>query len=193
VTFIYLVSAGPVEEDITESVETDLGRAFGFATRRIDPLEEPAYAYDPRRRQYASSLILGRLMGMIPRDAIRLLALTEKDLFIPVLSFIFGQAQLQGQVAIVSLARLRQEFYGLAPVKSLLRARAGKEAIHEVGHTLGLVHCPDRTCAMSLSTNIRQVDIKRMEFCSSCDILVRESAKMIQKKTAGSDCAEGKR
>jgi len=119
--------------------------------------------------------------GDDPRDAIRLLALTERISSFPT-QLHFRAGPIAGQVAIVSLARLRQEFYGLAPVKSLLRARAGKEAIHEVGHTLGLVHCPDRTCAMSLSTNIRQVDIKRMEFCSSCDILVRESAKMIQKR-----------
>ncbi len=192
-TFIYLVSAGRVEEDIIESVETALGRAFRIATRRIDPLEEPEYAHDPQRRQYASHLILGRLQGVLPRDAVRLLALTEKDLFVPILSFVFGQAQLQGQVAIISLARLRQEFYGLAPARSLLHMRAGKEALHEIGHTFGLVHCPDRTCAMSLSTNIRQVDGKKMEFCPGCEVLIRESTKMILKRSAGLDCAEGKR
>ncbi len=186
-TFLYLVSAGPVEDDIIESVETALGRAFGIATRRIEPLEVPAHAHDPQRSQYASHLILSRLLEVVPRDAVRLLALTEKDLFVPILSFVFGQAQLQGQVAIISLARLRQEFYGLTPTKSLLHTRAIKEALHEIGHTFGLVHCPDRTCAMSLSTNIRQVDGKKMEFCRSCEILVRESTRMILKGTAGSD------
>ena len=84
------------------------------------------------------------------------------------LSFLFGQAQLDGAAAIVSIARLRQEFYGLPGDEGLLLARARKEALHELGHTFGLVHCPDPLCAMSLSTSLPQVDAKRDEYCESC-------------------------
>ncbi len=70
-----------------------------------------------------------------------MLALTGRDLFVPVLTFVFGQAQLGGRVAVVSLARLRQEFYGMAPNGEILMERAVKEALHETGHTFGLVHC----------------------------------------------------
>ena len=93
-----------------------------------------------------------------------MLAVTDRDLFIPVLTFVYGHAQLGGRVAVVSLARLRQEFYGMAPNHELLLERAAKEALHESGHTFGLVHCADRSCAMSLATNIRQIDDRQAAF-----------------------------
>jgi archaemetzincin len=93
-----------------------------------------------------------------------LLAVTDRDLFVPVLTFVFGQAQLGGRSAVVSLARLRQEFYGLAAQSRVLLERAAKEALHETGHMFGLVHCADRSCAMSLATNVRQIDLKQAGF-----------------------------
>jgi archaemetzincin len=87
---------------------------------------------------------------------------------------VFGQAQLGGQVALISLARLRQEFYGMPQNRALFLGRALKEAVHELGHTFVLTHCPEGECPMSLSTNIRQVDGKRATFCASCAAAVRE-------------------
>jgi archaemetzincin len=184
VTFLYLVPVGPIEEGLLSSTAAALERTVGLASRRMSALEDPDYAFDPKRNQFASSTILTRLMRQVPADASRLLALTERDLFIPILSFVFGQAQLNGPAAIISLARLRQEFYGLQPEEAVLLARTVKEALHEVGHTFGLVHCENRMCLMSLSTNIRQVDVKGSDFCPSCSILVRESVGMIKKKAA---------
>ena len=106
-------------------------------------------------------------MERCPADALKLLAITERDLFIPVLTFVYGHAQLGGRVAAISLARLRQEFYGLPANQPVFLERALKEALHETGHTFGLVHCADRECAMSLATNIRQIDLKRAAFCAS--------------------------
>jgi archaemetzincin len=97
-----------------------------------------------------------------------LLGITEHDLFIQVLTFVFGHAQLGGRAAVVSLARLRQEFYGLEPEHEIFRARARKEALHETGHTFGLVHCAERSCAMSLSTRVQQIDQKQAAFCPAC-------------------------
>jgi archaemetzincin len=114
---------------------------------------------------------------------VRLLAVTELDLFIPMLSFIYGQAQLNGRVSIVSLARLRQEFYTLPANRVLALARLLKEALHELGHTLGLTHCIEKGCPMSLATNIHQLDLKGSDFCNSCSILIRESVDMIRKQT----------
>ena len=91
------------------------------------------------------------------------------------LSFIFGQAQLNGQTALISLARLRQSFYSLPSNPSLLQDRICKEAIHELGHTFGLTHCLDIRCVMSLSTSIEHVDIKRDNFCTSCRTVLLES------------------
>jgi archaemetzincin len=108
------------------------------------------------------------LLQRCPEDASKLLAVTERDLFIPVLTFVFGQAQLGGRVGVVSFARLRQEFYGLAPNREVFLERAHKEALHETGHLFGLVHCADRRCAMSLATTVRQIDGKQDAFCAAC-------------------------
>src|SRR6185437_7575536 len=96
-----------------------------------------------------------------------------RDLFIPVLTFVFGHAQLGGRAGIVSLARLRQEFYRLPPDTEVFLARAAKEAVHETGHMFGLVHCADRACAMSLSTGVLQIDAKAASLCRPCAARVR--------------------
>jgi archaemetzincin len=86
------------------------------------------------------------------------------------LSFLFGQAQFDGPVAVVSLCRLHQQFYGLPEQEGLLRERTVKEALHELGHTFGLVHCSQPTCAMSLATHIELVDAKAEHYCERCGL-----------------------
>ena len=95
--------------------------------------------------------------------------------FVPVLSFVFGQAQLGGPAALVSVARLDQSFYGLPPRRSLLVDRTLKTVLHELGHTCGLVHCSDRTCAMALATNVAQLDAKEPRYCESCRALMENN------------------
>ncbi len=96
----------------------------------------------------------------------------------PVLSFVYGQAQLGGRVAVVSLARLRPEFHGLGPDPATLERRAGVEAVHELGHTFGLVHCLDRRCPMSLSIDLPDLDRKTAEPCPGCSALLEGSLEM---------------
>src|ERR1039457_2074192 len=125
-------------------------------------MELPAvdFAYDAGRRQYGSIGVLQMVARLCPDDGAKLLAVTDRDLFVPVLTFVFGQAQLGGRVGVISLARLRQEFYGLAPSREIFLERAYKEALHATGHLFGLVHCAERKCAMSLATAVRQIDLK---------------------------------
>jgi archaemetzincin len=164
----YVVAVGDVEAKALEWVETVATEWFPFPVARLKPLPVPAGSYDPRRAQYQSVEIMKALTRAAPPDTARLLGVTEADLGIPMLSFLFGQAQFDGQVALISLCRLRQEFYGLPPEDSLLRERATKETLHEVGHTFGLTHCFDAVCAMSLSTHIGLVDSKSGRYCARC-------------------------
>ena len=98
----------------------------------------------------------------------RVLGVTACDLYVPVLTFVFGEAQLDGNCAVVSLARLQEEFYGMPPRDDLLRERLVKEAAHELGHTFGLRHCADWRCVMASSHAVERLDVKGAEFCGAC-------------------------
>jgi archaemetzincin len=141
---------------------------FPFPIRQLSTLPILPEAYDPARRQYRSVEMMKALSRRMPADAARVLGVTEADLSIPMLTFLFGQAQLDGPIALISLCRLRQEFYGLPPDDALLRERIVKEILHELGHTFGLTHCADTRCAMSVSTHVEFVDVKSARYCPRC-------------------------
>jgi len=166
--YFYLGATADLEDgEAMRTVAERVADQFRVTVRSIS-LAAVDFAFDAARGQYGSIPVLARLGRQCPRDALKLVALTGRDLFIPVLTFVYGHAQLGGRVAVVSLARLGQEFYGLPPDREIFLERAAKEALHETGHMFGLVHCTDRTCVMSLSTNIRQIDLKRAALCAEC-------------------------
>jgi len=165
--YLYVAAIEEVEPEALTTVTGRLQTEFEVPVRRME-MGSIDFAFDAARRQYGSVPVLEMLLRHCPPDAYKLLAVTERDLFIPVLTFVFGQAQLGGRVGVVSFARLRQEFYGLAPHREIFLERANKEALHETGHLFGLVHCAERTCAMSLATTVRQIDLKDDAFCAAC-------------------------
>lgn len=171
---IAVVAIGPPDEEALASVEKAVAGAFGRPVERLAPLAEPGGALDAARGQWSAPEMLRALLRARPASAERILGVTSRDLFIPVLSFVFGQAQMDGPTAVISLARISQAFSGFPEDRELLLTRARKEALHELGHTFGLVHCPDAACPMSLSTGVVQVDRKGEAFCASCAALVRE-------------------
>lgn len=125
-------------------------------------------AFHPGRQQYWSTQILAGMQACLRPDSWRILAVTRFDLYIPILTFVFGEAQLNGACAVVSTHRLRQEFYGLPSDPELMRQRALKEAMHELGHTLALTHCEDYLCVMAPSHAVEWIDLKGSGLCASC-------------------------
>jgi len=167
---IVLVAIGEVDESLLPVIGEAVSQAFGRPWVSIAPLEHPAYAYDARRRQYLSSAILDRLRALpLPRTGrARCVGIVDEDLYVPELNFVFGQASLGGGEAVIALPRLRQGFYDLPENEALFRERTIKEAVHELGHTYGLRHCPDRRCVMHFSNSLHDTDVKHVGFCRRC-------------------------
>ncbi len=157
--------APPLE--ILEHLAASLARTFRTpCSIRPEPFDL-TFAADGSRNQYYSTAILQRL-DRTGQPGVRVLGVTTCDLYVPVLTFVFGEAQLDGNCAVVSTARLYDEFYGLPPRPDLLRERLVKEAAHEIGHTFGLRHCPDWRCVMASSHAVERLDVKSAEFCPAC-------------------------
>ena len=163
-----IVPIGRVDDDILQRLSLTINHCFGYTCRINEQWEIPSYAYNPDRKQYYSTVILKELYGWIKSDSIRAIGITDLDLYIPIFTFVFGEAQLGSYCAIISLNRLRQEHYGLPPDDKLFFSRVEKEAIHELAHTFGLTHCYDVNCIMHASYTIGDTDVKSTQFCELC-------------------------
>ena len=136
---------------------------------RIFPFHlDPSAAYHAERGQFHSSEIFEQIEGLVRPGDWRLLALADVDLYIPILKYVFGEAQMGGPCAVVSTFRLRQEFYGLERDDALLNQRLLKECVHELGHTLDLGHCQDYRCVMASSHAVEWIDLRQSSLCLDC-------------------------
>lgn len=125
-------------------------------------------SYNPSRRQYHSTKLLTALeQSARGIDAVKVLGVTDVDLYVPTLNFVFGEAQCLGRVALISTHRLHPEYYGETDPE-LFRKRVLKEAVHELGHTLGLGHCVNQACVMFFSNSIMDTDRKDYRLCANC-------------------------
>jgi archaemetzincin len=141
-------------------------------------LQDLEFAFHPNRNQYHSTPILQQLALICPAEAIKVLAIAQVDLFIPILTHIYGEAQLGGKTCIVSAFRLNE---GHSPQEPFL-SRIIKEAIHELGHTFKLHHCRDRTCLMHYCRNEKDVDRKSDQLCRYCRVLLDDEIKRLTGK-----------
>ena len=168
---IAIQQVGQVERSVLKYVQEGILKVFPQTKCTVlrDVMALPQEAYDSNRRQYNSSLLLEVIREYLKKtDADKILGITTADLHVPQLNFVFGEAELPGKAAIVSVCRLSPEFYGNSTNQSLLLERAAKEATHEIGHTLSLMHCTNPLCVMAFSNTIRDVDTKKQEFCPKC-------------------------
>jgi len=124
--------------------------------------------YDPVRRQYDGDRLLRQIHLGTNTQHTKVIGLFRVDLYIPILTYIFGQAILGKNAAIASVFRLRNELYGLKQDEELLLMRTIKEVIHELGHTFGLIHCHHLTCVMHSSTYAEEIDLKSGSLCPDC-------------------------
>jgi archaemetzincin len=173
--FLQLLPIGGIQRTLLDDLRARIGMVFRIPCEVVQPALPAEFAYHPERGQYHSSEILAQMASLAGSRCWRLLGVTDVDLYIPILTYVFGEAQLKGRCALVSLHRLRQEFYGLPPDPELLSERLLKEAVHELGHTMELTHCDDYDCVMSSSHAVEWIDLKRPNLCSVCHARATEN------------------
>ncbi len=171
---IHIVPLLELKPDTQTQLLTAIQHQVNWSAGRLALDFDPGFAFDQIRGQYHSSQILLGLNSKLASTEDKILAIVPFDLFIPILTFVFGEAQLDGPAAVVSTTRLRPEFYGLPPAPERIVARLIKESIHELGHTFGLRHCQHPGCVLNASTYVEEIDLKSSRFCPICARLLQE-------------------
>lgn len=174
---LQLLPVGTLDLRLLDWLAQSLQEKFQVKAEVLAPPLDVAFALHAERQQYHSSEILAAMRPYVQRDTWKLLGVTSLDLYIPILTFVFGEAQVAGAAAIVSYHRLRQDFYGLPQALDVLANRLLIEAVHELGHTLRLTHCEDYRCAMAASHSVEWIDIKDSGYCESCLSRVLETTR----------------
>lgn len=182
---IGILPVGKTDSDILSNIVEDLRMAFTeteiFIASEVVPVPEEAYSRT--RKQYRSNTILDAIREFAEEERCdRVLGVADVDLFNPGMNFVFGQAECPGRVALISTFRLRPEFYKRTSNVRITIDRATKEAVHEIGHTLGLKHCPNPFCAMHFSNSVFETDRKQSFFCDKCYLMAQATAAESGKK-----------
>ena len=165
---IKLITFGNFEKSFLEELGICISNEYNYPVSFEHMNVEINNYYDAVRRQYNGNELLKVVDSFFSDNFIKIIGLFRVDLFIPILTYIFGQAFLNGKSGIASLYRLKNERYGMEPDEFLLRERFKKEVIHELGHTFGLKHCQDQKCVMRSSTYVEDIDQKTMHLCKNC-------------------------
>ncbi len=165
---ITLISFGYFEKELLENTAEAVKNEFRCSVNIKEGHVDLSEFFDLSRRQYNGNSLLKLVDSMSFPDSLKTLGLFNVDLFIPILTFIFGQAFLCGRSGIASLYRFNNERYGMAGDNQFLLDRFKKEVIHELGHTFGLIHCHNQACVMRSSTYVEDIDQKNLQLCSNC-------------------------
>ena len=165
---ILIINHGNFEKDFLDAISASISREYHQAVTIQESHLDLSEFYDPMRRQYNGNKLMVELDSWSSLNHIKNIGLFRVDLFNPILTYIFGQAALNGNIGVASLYRLRNEQYGMKKDDALLLERFQKVIIHELGHMFGLVHCHVPPCVMRSSTYVEDIDQKKIQLCSKC-------------------------
>lgn len=149
-------------------VKTSLEGLIGLEARVLATMALPAAAYYRPRARYRADKLLDVLDGRLPADGARVLGLTGVDISTTkgdVFDWgVLGLGRLDGASSVISEFRCRMKSRGVQQT----RERLGKVAVHEMGHTLGLEHCPTRGCLMEDAAGRVATCDREYDFCALC-------------------------
>jgi archaemetzincin len=163
---IYILPMARIPGQVMDAVEEGLKREFRLETEVLDEVPLPVASYNTDRQQYLSIMVIEEIARMDLEGLV--LGIAGEDLYAQGLNFVFGEAAPEKGITVISLARLEQEFYGGSPDPERLLERSVKEAVHEVGHLMGISHCPNPECVMRYSNTLSHTDRKSSELCQLC-------------------------
>ena len=166
--YITLISFGYFDADFLRSIAEAVTKEFLLKVSVKEGHLDMSEYYDPTRRQYNGVKLVHEVESAFSSDSSKTIGLFSVDLFIPILTYIFGQAFLNGKTGIASNYRLSNERYGIKTDEKLILERFIKEVIHELGHTFGLIHCHIPMCVMRSSTYVEDIDQKSTHLCINC-------------------------
>lgn len=157
-----LIPLGHIDPLAASIIAAHLQSVLGLLTDIRPPQPLPEKAFMSMRNQYDASKII-QILGEGTGEAPFKMGITTRDISIPILTYVYGESQLGGRIAVISIHRLQHAD------RQRLFQRAAKTAIHEAGHLLGLEHCFEVDCLMRFSKQVDQLDRLPMHFCASCE------------------------
>ncbi len=169
---IRIIPIGDVDQRTLGSLAESLWEIYRCETIMGERASIPEKSYNSLRKQYNSTRILKDLENIKVPAGELILGVIDKDLYVSELNFVFGEADVLARIALIGLPRLRQD-----ADEELFQRRVAKEAVHELGHTCGLGHCPDRKCVMHFSNSLQDTDVKEALFCAVCRIKMEAAKK----------------
>ena len=171
---IRVVPVGNPPDNILTILCSQLENLLKCKCRLLRKIDIPKHAHNHWRKQYNSEIIMAEVANIpevkfIDKD-IPTLMVTEEDIYFKTLNFVFGLEDPISSCCIVSIARLRPEFYDEKPDQRLTTERLIKEAMHEIGHLKGMDHCINKECIMAYSPSVKDIDNKKKMFCERCKL-----------------------
>ncbi len=174
-SIIRIYNSSEINSRTFDGFSTTLRKVFSVPVSIANVSLNLEDAYDNGREQYNSTALLAKLLNTFDTSNNKSIIVVDVDLYIPVLTFVFGEAQLDGSAAVVSTHRLKNQYYGLPKDDTLMEVRLEKEIVHELGHTFGMFHCQDYECVMKSSTYVEEIDLKKTVPCRACQQILDEN------------------
>ena len=172
---IGVVAIGEVPTVAPRDISSHIQKHLGLPSVVLPPMQHPSYAYDQRRNQYNAATILKEFESMPFQNCNKVIGMLNVDLFIPVFTYVLGEAQEGGKFALASMYRLRMDLNRSRPPMPQILERLAKVALHEIGHLFEVAHCMNEKCLMHYSSDLGDLDATNLSFCSYCSMYFSDS------------------
>lgn len=171
---IGVLPLGVVPAMVSKVIAAHITAFFGLQAEVLASRPAPFFAFDPGRRQHDAGKILNTLEAQSFEDYAKVIAVVDVDLYVPVFTYVLGEARLGGRCALVSMFRLDENTPPDAEGRSRFLGRCAKVALHELGHLYHLTHCGNARCVMAMSGSPEDLDAVGCRLCRYCSLFLQE-------------------